>query len=260
MNPPSEFSGPLRPILSSFRSTASEIRDGFRSVVGAPKYGMRDLDYNKYWEARDLAGVQPRYPIVADHIEPGTSVLDVGCGDGGMLRYLKDRKPGLRELGIDVSTVAVQRARDRGVNARTTTLESVAERHPDGGSYDYVIMSEVLEHLSEPERFVRLGWKLTRRGLILTFPNIAYWPHRLRLLLGRFPVQWVHHPGEHLRFWSVRDFGEWLSRLALSETRQVQTTYCASNGLTLFGIHRLCPNLFGNQIVVAVGDGDSPDG
>jgi len=79
----------------------------------------------------------------------------------------------------------------------------------------------------------------------LTFPNLAYFPHRLRLLSGKFPVQWVVFPGEHLRYWSVPDFTAWLASLSLPRPQVI-----ASNGLTLARLHRLWPNLFGNQIVV----------
>ena len=62
---------------------------------------------------------------------------------------------------------------------------------------------------------------------------------------GKFPVQWVVFPGEHLRFWSVPDFRAWVTSLSLPTP-----SITASNGFTFAGIHRLWPNLFGNQIVV----------
>src|SRR2546423_10933285 len=106
-------------------------------------------------------------------------------------------------------------------------------------------MSEVVEHVADAERFVADAWAVTRTSMWVTFPNIAYFPHRLRLLAGRFPVQWVVFPGEHLRFWSVRDFTAWLAALHIPATCVVP-----SNGLTVAGAHRPFPNPFGNQIVV----------
>jgi len=84
-----------------------------------------------------------------------------------------------------------------------------------------------------------------RHSLWLTFPNIAYFPHRLRLLSGKFPVQWVVFPGEHLRFWSVPGFAAWLASLSVPALDVI-----ASNGLTVARLHRVWPNLFGNQMVV----------
>ena len=112
-------------------------------------------------------------------------------------------------------------------------------------SFDHVVISEVLEHLLDSEDFVTRGWKLAGKTLWLTFPNIAYFPHRLRLLAGRFPVQWVVFPAEHVRFWSVYDFSFWLKQCGM-----VGAKMYASNGFTIFGLHRVWPNLLGNQIVV----------
>jgi len=113
------------------------------------------------------------------------------------------------------------------------------------GITDHVVMSEVVEHVADAERLVRDAWTMARKTLWLTFPNIAYFPHRLRLLAGKFPVQWVVFPGEHLRFWSVPDFEAWLVGLSLPVSR-----VAASNGFTFARLHRAWPNLFGNQIVV----------
>ena len=109
--------------------------------------------------------------------------------------------------------------------------------------YDTVLISEVLEHIAEPERVLTRVRDHVGQRLILTFPNIAYLPHRLRLLFGSFPVQWGWHPGEHLRFWSLSDFTWWLGELGY-EVVSVQ----ASNGIR--GLEAARPSLFGNQIVV----------
>ena len=117
--------------------------------------------------------------------------------------------------------------------------------------FHHVVMSEVLEHVQNPEELLLLAWSLCRKTLWVTFPNIAYFPHRLRLLAGKFPVQWVVFPGEHLRFWSIPDFRHWLQQLHLPIA-----TLSASNGITLLGLHRLWPNLLANQIVARI-DKDS---
>jgi cyclopropane fatty-acyl-phospholipid synthase-like methyltransferase len=158
-----------------------------------------------------------------------------------MLRYLIDTKQA-RALGIDVSAEAVTRAVARGVDARVQQLSDLAA---SGETFDHVVMSEVVEHVADAERFVLDAWALTRKTLWLTFPNIAYFPHRLRLASGRAPVQWVVFPGEHLRFWSVPDFRDWIASLALPSPAMT-----ASNGMTCLRLHRAWPNLFGNQIVV----------
>jgi methionine biosynthesis protein MetW len=218
-----------------------EIGNAATGMARPPAYGERVEDYDTYWRHRAPATMQPRFPIIAEGIAPGASVLDIGCGDGVMLQFLMATR-NVRALGIDVSAEAVRRAIERGVEARVQRLDELAA---SGTAFDHVVMSEVVEHVADAEQFVRDAWALTRKTLWLTFPNIAYFPHRLRLLAGKAPVQWVVFPGEHLRFWSVSDFRAWTIRLSLPPPAMV-----ASNGFTLARLHRLWPNLFGNQIVV----------
>ena len=113
-------------------------------------------------------------------MSPGASVLDIGCGDGVMLQFLMETR-NVRAVGIDVSAEAVSRACARGVDARVQMLGDLAAT---GETFDHVVMSEVVEHVADAERFVLDAWALTRKTLWLTFPNIAYFPHRLRLLSG----------------------------------------------------------------------------
>lgn len=233
----------LKRWLVSGYFSARELRAGLRGMIGQPSWEPEALDYEAYWRRREAGAIHPRFEIIATHLDLGQSVLDVGCGDGAMLEYF-GRAKRTRGIGIDTSATAVEQARARGVDARVATLEELAREHPSP-RFDHVVMSEVLEHVPDPENLVQRGWDLTVRSLWLTFPNIAYFPHRLRLLAGEFPVQWVVFPGEHLRFWSLPDFRQWLERLGLPEAR-----IHPSNGVTVFALHRLWPNLFANQIVM----------
>jgi methionine biosynthesis protein MetW len=220
---------------------ACELRQALAGMVRRPVYGDLVDGYDEYWRHRTAAGLQPRFEIIGSAIARGASVLDIGCGDGVMLEHFQSTR-GVKAIGIDVSAEAVRRACARGINARVQTL---GELRGSGEAFDHVVMSEVVEHVADAERFVADAWAVTRRSLWVTFPNIAYFPHRLRLLSGKFPVQWVVFPGEHLRFWSIPDFTAWLSSLSLPAPRIV-----ASNGFTVLGLHRAWPNLFANQIVV----------
>lgn len=212
-------------------------------MAGRPPRSRLEFDYDIYWLERRPGGVQPRFELIAEYLDPHSTLLDVGCGDGAFLAYLEQTRQ-MRGVGIDVSVVAVEGAKKRGVDARVSTLSQLLQSVPPL-RFEHVVMSEVLEHVADPETMVRQGWELARRSLWLTFPNIAYFPHRLRLFAGRFPVQWVVFPGEHLRFWSIPDFGDWLNQFGFAAPRM-----WPSNGVTIFGLHRLWPNLLANQIVV----------
>ena len=214
---------------------------GIRYVLGGRHpIGITDLNYDDYWRARGDHQVVARFPIIAKHLKRGETLLDIGCGEGTGVAYLV-ASSGVLGVGFDISQVAVEMARCKGVDARVADVmaSDFALDHP----YDTVLISEVLEHLAEPERVLTRVRDHVGKRLILTFPNIGYLPHRLRLLFGSFPVQWGWHPGEHLRFWSLSDFEWWLNQLGYQ-----LVSVEASNGIR--GLARAWPSLFGNQIVV----------
>jgi methionine biosynthesis protein MetW len=234
----------LKRFLVTGYFTAAEMRTAVRGMFRSPAPAVLDADYDAYWSHRDPGGVQPRFEIIAGAIHRGDRVLDVGCGDGAMLEFLAGSR-GAIGIGLDVSARAVARALTRGVDARAESLDAFESAAPD--PFDHVVLSEVVEHVADAEGLVRAAWRLTRGTLWVTFPNIGYFPHRLRLLTGRFPVQWVVFPSEHLRFWTIPDFRDWIRALGLP-----QPSFTASNGLALFGLNRAWPNLLANQIVVRI--------
>ncbi|OGO54089.1 MAG: hypothetical protein A2Z32_13145 [Chloroflexi bacterium RBG_16_69_14] len=214
---------------------------GIRYVLGKRHpFGIAELDYDDYWRARGDHQVVARFPIIAKHLNRGETLLDIGCGEGTGIAYLMERT-GVVGVGLDISSVAVEMARSKGVDARVADI--MAPDFAPDRTYDTVLISEVLEHIAEPERVVTGVRDHVGQRIILTFPNIAFLPHRLRLLFGSFPVQWGWHPGEHLRFWSLSDFAWWLDQLGY-DVVSVQ----ASNGIR--GLAAVRPSLFGNQIVV----------
>lgn len=240
--------GPTRR-SSRFDRAARRVREGISYVLGArPAIRITDLDYDQYWRARGMHHVMDRFPIIARHLSSSESLLDVGCGEGAGLEYLQ-RASGVKGRGIDISPVAIEMARARGLDVAIADITKPG--FAIDGVYDTVLISEVLEHLPEPERVIRLVSAHVTKRLILTFPNIGYLPHRLRLLFGRFPVQWGWHPGEHLRFWTLSDYFWWLEQLGY-EIDAVQ----ASNGVK--GLARIWPSVFGNQIVVVARPRSAP--
>ena len=236
---------PLKRTLVSALFSAAEVRRALSQAFTPARFAGQAIDYDAYWTQRAPGSMQPRFHIIADGIAAGARVLDVGCGDGTLLQHLAAVRQ-VAGVGLDISAPAVARARARGIDARLGGLETtgVLAVHE---TFQHVVMSEVIEHVADAEGFVRRAWSLSGETLWLTFPNIAYFPHRLRLVAGRFPVQWVVFPGEHLRFWSVPDFVEWLGGLDLPAPRLIP-----SNGFTFGALHRAWPNLFANQIVVRI--------
>jgi methionine biosynthesis protein MetW len=86
-------------------------------------------------------------------------------------------------------------------------------------SFDYCVASEALEHIVHSEDALRELVRVARRAVLISVPNTGYWYDRWQLLIGRFPVQWVKFPWEHVRFWSVTDFHQMLAGLGLQATK-----------------------------------------
>jgi methionine biosynthesis protein MetW len=171
-----------------------------------------DGRYEEYWRKRGVSKHRYRYDVLAEWIENRQSVLDVGCGDGYLAAFLRDKKDA-RVQGIDVSEEAVRLARERGVEAQTADLE---ESLPFADSqFDVVIASEVIEHIVGSEKLLLEMVRVTKDDVLVTIPNTGFWRYRLALLLGHFPKQWILRPNEHLRFWTVRDFKWTLDALGL---------------------------------------------
>ncbi len=170
------------------------------------------LSYEDYWDKRaeEAPSFPPMFKLILSIIEPGRSVLDIGCGDGALLSYLRQEKK-VKVLGLEISQKAVDLARARGIEVirQDVTRDDFNLTDP----FDYIIMTDVLEHVPNSEEVVlKLKGKFNKY-LLINLPNSGFVVDRLRLLLGRFPKQWLLHPAEHLRFWTMSDFIFWCQQL-----------------------------------------------
>ena len=179
------------------------ILQGVRRVFAAKPWTLDRLDYNDYWNRREHDVYQPRFALIARMVPDGSTVADIGCGDGSLLRFLAKSKH-TAGWGVDISDTGVVAAQAEGTDCVVGDITTEDFKLPS--HFDCVIVSEVLEHVPDPERVIARLREQGVRHLIVTLPNTGYLEHRLRLLFGRFPVQWLLHPGEHLRFWTVSDF------------------------------------------------------
>ena len=173
----------------------------------------------------------------------GRKALDVGCGDGA--RYgARVHQSGVEVHGVDISEVAVEAARARGVNARVASLADPLP-YPDA-TFDVVICLEVLEHLVDPAVVAREIARVLRPGgsALLSVPNSAFWTTRVELLFtGHFnprgsPVTQRAFPWRdpHLRFFNGRSL---VAMLAESGLRTVKSGGLECQFLRILGAERM---------------------
>lgn len=177
-------------------------------------FNAKVFDYEEYWDRLSKETYRPissfKFKLIEEIIDEGSRVLDIGCGDGALLHYLRKAK-GIEAHGIETSEKATELAREKTIKVKKADITQ--EEFQLKETYDYIILSEVLEHLPNPERLLSILRGKFSKYIIITIPNTGFAGERLRLLLGRFPKQWVVHPSEHLRFWTVTDFIFWCEQL-----------------------------------------------
>jgi methionine biosynthesis protein MetW len=123
---------------------------------------------------------------IAELIESGEKVLDLGCGDGALLRYLLDTRQ-ITGRGVELSESGILACVGRGLSVRQGNLQEGLDDYPDG-SFNTVILSQTLPYLDDPAFILREMLRVGQRAIV-SFPNWGYWRCRLSLwLTGRIPI------------------------------------------------------------------------
>jgi methionine biosynthesis protein MetW len=153
---------------------------------------------------------------IAAWIAEDAHVLDLGCGDGTLMAYLRDSR-GSRVYGVEIADDSVLECVRRGVSVIQADLESGLRMFPDH-MFDTVVLSQTLQAMHQTEAVLREMARVGRQGIV-SFPNFGHWRHLVSLLGGRMPVspqmpyQWYDTPNVHLC--TPRDFEVLAARLGL---------------------------------------------
>ena len=150
---------------------------------------------------------RPDLALIAKWIKPGESVLDLGCGDGALLKHLAQTR-GVHGYGVDVSAENVKASIQNGVNVIQMDLEKGLAGFGDQ-SFSHVVLSRTLQTVRHTENILREMLRVGREAVV-SFPNFAYWKNRQAVMDGRMPVSedlpydWYNTP--NLRFFTIPDF------------------------------------------------------
>ena len=148
------------------------------------------------------------FNVIANLIEKDKKVLDVGCADGILMKFLKDNK-NTNIRGLEITKEKVQECIAKGLTVIEGNAEKDLKQFPDK-SFDYVILSQTLQAFLNPELVLNELLRVGKKAII-TIPNFGYWKVRLHLLLkGTMPItktlpdEWYNTPNLHMC--TIKDF------------------------------------------------------
>jgi methionine biosynthesis protein MetW len=159
---------------------------------------------------------RPDFDVIAGWVEPGHRVLDLGCGDGSLLKRLIETR-GVQGWGVEIEDANVLAAIRNGVNVIQSNLENGLTDFADD-AFDHVVLSRTLQTVRHTEGILREMLRVGREAVV-SFPNFAYWKNLRSVLDGRMPVsedlpyQWYDSP--NVRFFTLLDFEALCTQMGL---------------------------------------------
>ena len=203
---------------------------------------------NKHYT--ESKGLHLNYSIIAGMIDQNLSVLDLGCGDGTLLKMLKDKKINAR--GIDIKQDNIIKCLEKGLSVVQGDIDEGLHEYPDK-SYNYVILNQTLQSTEKPHfvinEMLRVGEKV-----VVSFPNFGYWKVRFYLMFkGKMPkskilpFQWYDTPNIHLL--TIEDFYDFAKENNFKIEKKISMTKAKVRD-SLF--HRLFDNFLTEEVIFVV--------
>jgi methionine biosynthesis protein MetW len=152
--------------------------------------------------------MKQEFKIISNLIEKNTRVLDVGCGDGILMEFLKKNKE-IDIRGIEILKSNAQKCVGKGLSVIEGNAEKDLTQFPDA-SFDFVILSQTLQAFLDPETVIKELLRIGKKAIV-TIPNFGFWKVRLHLLIkGTMPItknlpdEWYNTPNLHMC--TIKDF------------------------------------------------------
>ena len=152
--------------------------------------------------------MKKEFKVISDLIEETSRVLDVGCGDGELMKYLFENK-NVNIRGLEISKKSVQNCLSKGLTVIEGNAENDLVQFPEN-SFDYVVLSQTLQAFINTEKVVNELLRVGKKAIV-TIPNFGHWKTRLQLLTkGTMPVnetlpnEWYNTPNLHMC--TIKDF------------------------------------------------------
>jgi methionine biosynthesis protein MetW len=196
--------------------------------------------------AKKVLANRSDWNIIAGWVQPGERVLDLGCGDGSLLKLLIEQR-GARGYGVEIDAQGVLAAIRNGINVVQTDIDHGLAEFKDN-AFEHVVLSRTLQTVKHTENTLREMLRVGREAVV-SVPNFGYWKNRQAVLNGRMPVsedlpyQWYDTP--NVRFFTLADFEALCAQMGIAiRTREVldakgQPVLEEHNFLGSLGVYRI---------------------
>ena len=179
--------------------------------------------------------------IIASWIDPGSKVLDLGCGEGELLSYLKKEKR-IIGPGIESSEDKAAKCIERGLQVLQGDITEEILDYPDN-AFDYVILSQTLQQVYEPADLIRSILRIGKK-CVVSFPNFSHWQVRWQLLMSGYapvtrqlPYEWYNTP--NIRVMTLKDFRKFSKTVGFRILKEAAISIQNRKGKTVQFLHNL---------------------
>lgn len=195
-------------------------------------------------------GLHLNYSIITDMIPENATVLDLGCGDGTLLKMLKNKK--IKARGIEIDQNNVIKCLEKGLSVIQGDIDEGLAEYPDQ-SVDYIILNQTLQSTEKPDYVIKEMLRAGRK-IVVSFPNFAYWRVRFYLFFHGsmpkskiLPFEWYNTPNIHLL--TIADFYEFAKQRNL----KIEKTVCMTRAKIRKSIfHKFCDNFWAEEVIFVI--------